>query len=343
MEPSFLLQCIFYDRPRLLQDVRARIHSPAELMDYVRNLSSNDPFKPTALKRLERVPMIRQCMSDQGIEWLGLCHAHYPDALAMLTDPPLGLFYLGKTTHLTDIFLGMVGTRRPSLIANDRLKSLLSGIGGYATVSGGALGIDAMVHAESLAMGIPTVAVLASGLDAMTPRTNQGLFQNIIQSGRGCIVSECPPGVVPKPYYFPQRNRLIAALATKLIVIEAAKRSGAVLTATLAAGLGRDVAAVVSGYGAPQSIGCYDLINDGAYAIGNDDGLCEFLGTIHSGRAVVSEDTDILMQVPMEPIHIEELSHKLTVPLDKMIEYVTRLSLNGDVIISSGQMVHRRA
>ena len=177
------------------------------------------------------------------------------------------------------------------------------------------------------------------------PKNKSIAFQKVIRSGRGCIISECPPGVVPKPYFFPQRNRLIAALSRKVIVVEAAQRSGAVLTANLAAGLGKDVGAIVSGFNSPQSVGCYLLMNDGAYVIGNRGMFADFLGIVgsHCSSDLIDISNDLLDSIPTEPIHVEDLSTQLAIPLDKMIEYVTSLSLNGDVIISSGQMVSRIA
>ena len=138
---------------------------------------------------------------------------------------------------------------------------------------------------------------------------------------------------------------MIAALSRKVIVVEAAQRSGAVLTANLAAGLGKDVGAVVAGFNSPQSMGCYLLMNDGAFVIGNRGMFADFLGILdpHSSLCSSENSNDLLESIPTEPIHVEDLSSQLAIPLDKMIEYVTSLSLNGDVIISSGQMVSRIA
>ena len=172
--------------------------------------------------------------------------------------------------------MALLGLERHPGLAPYRIETMMGLISNYCIVSGGALGVDAMVHDQALLRHLPTIAILASGLDCMMPQTNRPLFNRILDSGQGCIISECPPGVRPKAYFFPQRNRLIAALSSKLIVVEAAKRSGALLTANLALGMAADVGAMVGAFNSPQSEGCYELMNDGAMVIGNGADLCCF-------------------------------------------------------------------
>ncbi|MEK9727113.1 MAG: DNA-processing protein DprA [Candidatus Margulisiibacteriota bacterium] len=345
MPISFILQCLFYDRPRRMQKLKLLMHSEDQLLNYIDQLDNNDPFKTIAKDRFLTLGQVVAQMKAFKIHWLDSTHTLFPASVLELPDPPMGLFYLGDIQSLSAELIGVVGTRRPSITAHARVESILAEFYGLSTISGGALGIDALVHQFSLEFNVPTIAVLASGLDQLTPRTNARLFKKLIDSGRGCIISECPPGVLPKPYFFPQRNRLIAVLSTKLIVIEAAKRSGAVLTANLAAGFGKDVGALVSGYGAQQSEGCYELMNDGAYVIGNRKMLHDFLGTQmkQNGKDGLDETNQLLSMIPVEPIHIEDLALRLAMPLNKLIEHVTALSLNEDVVVFSGQMVRRNA
>ncbi len=347
MHISLLLQIVFYDRPRLLRTVRSKVHSLNELMDYLTALSVNDPFRSEGFLRLKRRYRILDQMRRHKIQWVPMEHSEYPAQLHQLFDPPAGLFYKGSLTMNSIKCLGLVGSRKASTMAPYRIESMMSVIRNYCIVSGGALGVDAMVHQRALDLNLPTVAVLASGLDYMVPQTNSALFQRIISSGSGCVISECPPGVRPRPYFFPQRNRLIAALCSKLVVIEAAKRSGALLTANLALGMAADVAAMVGAFNSPQSEGCYQLMNDGANVIGNFHDLCDFLGIEYPSKKSIpalvdSKLVQCLESIPVEPIHIHDLAQQFSVGIDKIIEYVTLLSLNGDVIISSGQMVSKR-
>jgi len=347
MQITLLLQSIFYDRPRQLQSLQTSLKTVSDVREYIHSLSYQDAFRSEALLRLNKREEMIHHMTHNDIGWLGMEHDHYPPQFHQLHDPPLGVFYRGQLLAHSLSCCGMVGSRRASVMAPYRIESIMRFVSGYCIVAGGALGVDAMVHDQALVQHLPTIAVLASGLDAMVPRTNQALFQRIIDSGQGCIISECPPGVCPKPYYFPQRNRLIAALSSKLIVIEAAKRSGALLTANLALGMAADVAAMVGAFNAPQSEGCYDLINDGAAIIGNHTDLLRFLDIDrpcvnelnHNGCDLLGQFLD---EVPVEPIHMDDLANRLCLSMDQVIENVTRLSLNGDVIISSGQWVSRR-
>ncbi|MGC6366362.1 MAG: DNA-processing protein DprA [Candidatus Marinamargulisbacteria bacterium] len=342
MPIKFILQSLLFDRPRLLAQFAATIQSEKDMQDVVLNLPATDPFRRILVKRLALLSNQYDQLSALNITWVDDDHPLYPAGFRQLTDPPLGVFMHGVLPASLSGAVAIVGTRRPSLLAASRVASLVQSLKGMVVVSGGALGIDAMAHQQALNQSYKTVAVLASGLDKMTPITNQGLFEQMIESGLGAVITECPPGTVPKPYYFPQRNRLIAAMTSKVIVVEAAKRSGAVLTANIAAGLGRDVAAVVGGYNAPQSEGCYELMNDGAFAIGNADQLAHFLGIQPLlGCAQPMQDDDLLAQIPAEPISIESLATQLDMSLTELIEEVTQMSLNGDVIISAGQQVHR--
>ena len=347
MQLSLLLQSLFYDRPRMNREVRSLVHDEQELMSFIHSLPDTDPFRSEAFLRMKRRYRLLDQMRKHQIQWVEIDHPHYPAQFHQLHDPPLGIFYRGDISLLSMKCLGLVGSRKASVMAPYRVESIMQLITDRCIVSGGALGVDAMVHGEAMACGLPTVAVLASGLDYMVPQTNRSLFQRILSSGNGCILSECPPGVRPRPYFFPQRNRLIAALCSKLIVIEAAKRSGALLTANLALGMAADVAAMVGSFNSPQSEGCYELMNDGAMVIGNHHDLCDFLGIDYKAQVKTSPIFDahvlqFLEVIPMEPIHIDDLALKLSLSIDKVIEYVTLLSLNGDVIISSGQLVSRR-
>ncbi len=346
MQLSLLLQSVFYDRPRMIRQLRGRVKNEDDLHQFIQTLAQNDPFRSEAQLRMKRRYRMLDQMRRHHIQWVDIEHASYPAQLHQLYDPPLGLFYKGKLVMNSTKCLGLVGSRKASVMAPYRVESLMSVVSDYCIVSGGALGVDALVHDHALSRKLPTIAVLASGLDQMVPQSNFSLFQRMIQSGYAGIVSECPPGVRPRPYFFPQRNRIIAALSTKLIVVEAAKRSGALITANLALGMAADVAAMVGAFNSPQSEGCYQLMNDGAAVIGNHQDLCDFLDLSIPQNTTASSTSPyehFLEDIPVEPIHIHDLAQRLSLSIDKLIEYVTVLSLNGDVIISSGQMVAKRA
>jgi DNA processing protein len=202
----------------------------------------------------------------------------YPVGLRDLESPPT-LFVLGATT--TAPAVAVVGTRRSTRYG----MSLAEGFGfalagsGWTTVSGLARGIDAAAHRGTLRAAGRAVAVLGSGIDVIYPVENTGLY-NAILDGHGAIISEYPPGTRPDRWRFPARNRIIAAIASAVVVVEAGEKGGALITARLAAELGRPVFVVPGDVDRPASIGCNRLIRDGAHPVLGVDDLIEELGLI---------------------------------------------------------------
>ncbi len=177
--------------------------------------------------------------------WLhaGGCAVHlgqpgYPAALLALSEPPPVLFIRGTLPALPGV--AIVGTRRPdpcgAALASQATAQFART--GAAIVSGGALGVDASAHRTALTLGVPTVAVLGTGVDVAYPPAHAALFAEIVAGG-GAIVSELLPGTGPQRGFFPTRNRIIAALAHTVVVVQAAQRSGARITARHARRLGR--------------------------------------------------------------------------------------------------------
>ena len=173
----------------------------------------------------------------------------------------------------------MVGTRkctRYGLSLAESFGAALAGAG-WTTVSGLARGIDAAAHRGTLAAGGEAVAVLGSGVDVVYPQENRDIYDQIV-AGRGAVISEYPPGTRPDRWRFPARNRLIAAISSAVVVVEAGEKGGALITARLAAEIGRPVFAVPGDVDRPASVGCNLLIRDGAFpALGAAD-LIEELG-----------------------------------------------------------------
>ena len=173
--------------------------------------------------------------------------------------------------------VAIVGSRRPAdaaLRLAGEMASAAAG-GGALVVSGLALGVDAAAHAGALEAG-PTLAVLGSGPDVAYPRTNRALYDRIVE--RGLVVSEYPPGTPPAPWRFPARNRIIAALADVVLVVEARARSGALITADHALDLGRDVLAVPGWPGFSGAAGTNGLLKAGAGLVEGPSDLIAWLG-----------------------------------------------------------------
>ncbi|MBI1862140.1 MAG: DNA-protecting protein DprA, partial [Deltaproteobacteria bacterium] len=201
-----------------------------------------------------------------------------PKPLSVTSAPPNKLFCLGNAASLLGPCIAIVGTRRPTgyglkvafEIARDLARS------GVCVVSGLARGIDGAAHVGALAGGGQTVAVLGHGLDRIYPKEHQRLALRILEMG-GALLSEFEVGVAPLPAHFPQRNRIIAGLSLGVVVVEAAERSGSLITAGFAADEGREVFVVPSRAGDTSFAGSHRLIQDGAKLVNRAaDILVEF-------------------------------------------------------------------
>ena len=210
---------------------------------------------------------------------MGICRvswreSSYPPLLREIYDPPALLFYRGVLSNPEKPLVAVVGTRKPSSQAAERAFNLGRELGeeGLPVVSGLALGIDSMAHRGNLEAGSPTVAVLGSSLDNVYPSSNRDLARRIIEGG-GLIVSEYPPGTGPLKWNFPERNRIISALARGTVVVEAPEKSGALITAKFALDQGRDLWVDSVGLSSPRGKGTALLAEDGAGVISSADAI----------------------------------------------------------------------
>ncbi len=197
-----------------------------------------------------------------GARAIALCEPAYPPLLRQIDDAPPLLYVLGDAALLARPAVGIVGTRNASLNGRRLAERFAADLGaaGSVVVSGMARGIDTAAHAAALKTG--TVAVLAGGVDVVYPPENAGLHRAIVASG--AVISEIAPGTEPQARHFPRRNRLISGLSRGVVVVEAALRSGALITARLALEQGREVFAVPGSPLDPRARGPNDLIRQGA-------------------------------------------------------------------------------
>jgi len=211
-------------------------------------------------------------LRERALAWLQQPHHHllgwsdpdYPPLLRNSPRPPLALFVDGEPSLLWQPAIAIVGSRVPSAggrdHAGDFSRALASS--GLTIASGLAAGIDAAVHRAALACGGSTFAVIGTGADIIYPRHHRDLQQQV--AAHGAVVSEYLPGTPPRTGHFPARNRLLAALTLGTVVIEAAERSGALITARLASEAGREVFALPGSLHNPMARGCHRLIREGA-------------------------------------------------------------------------------
>ncbi|GAB6052868.1 DNA-processing protein DprA [Magnetospira thiophila] len=234
--------------------------------------------RATAEREIEAARLI-------GARLIAAVEPDYPPLLTQTEDAPPLIYLLGHAHLLRKKAVAVVGARNAS--ANGRhLAERLSrdlGAGGLLVVSGMARGIDAAAHQGALASG--TVAVLAGGVDNIYPKQNQALYERIREVG--ALIAESPPGTVPQARHFPSRNRLISGMARGVLVVEAAPRSGSLITARLALDQGREVFAVPGSPLDPRSRGANDLLRQGATLVESAQEILDLLKA--SGSNVLKE------------------------------------------------------
>jgi len=235
---------------------------------------------------------------DAAVDWaavpghdvLTLADRDYPGALLNLPDPPPLLYVQGDPAALSRPAIAVVGARSATAggLADARAFAHHLAGQGWCIVSGLARGIDAAAHEGALQAGPQgggTVAVLGTGIDIVYPAGNRPLAERI--GGQGALVSEFALGAPPLPHQFPRRNRLVAGLARGVLVVEAARQSGSLSTARLAAEQGREVFAIPGSIHSPLSRGCHALIRQGAKLVETAQDITDELGAPDGGRAAV--------------------------------------------------------
>lgn len=283
---------------------------------------------------------IRAGWSRPGL-WAVCRHSErYPRSLDHLADAPAVIHGAGRPERLAELLAApaaaVVGARKASANGRESARVLGRGLSaaGVTVVSGMALGIDAAAHEGSLEAGANTIAVLACGADVAYPRNKEAMHARLRREA--VVISELPPGSSPYRWAFPARNRIIAALAETTVVVEAAERSGSLITADLAIGLGRDVAAVP---GSPldwRAAGTNQLLRDGASLVRDAvDVLDELAGAAphdlaEARRAVRSRQE---RQAPAEPLL------GLRAPLRELLDSIAEGNDTVDLLAGAPQRV----
>lgn len=229
-------------------------------------------FSPQLAERLHAGLADHKLLSDElqhidrlGISWCTISDPEYPELLREIHVPPTILFWKGATPANMVPAIAMVGSRAAGSYARRVAQELIPGLidAGCILISGGAIGADTMVHETTLASGGTTAAIIGSGLGRPYPATNKKLFERIIASG-GAVISTFPTMSEALPGNFPARNRIIAGMSRATVVLQAAEKSGARITALHALEQGREVCAVPGDIFDPLSAGCHRLICEGA-------------------------------------------------------------------------------
>jgi DNA processing protein len=211
-----------------------------------------------------RLELDLQWLSQPSHNLIMLGAPDYPTLLNEISDPPIALFAIGNLNLINEPKIAIVGSRRPTPIGAQIASRLASGLAefGIVVTSGMALGVDAIAHQAALDVGQTTIAVMACGLDLVYPQRHRRLFDEIAH--KGLLISEYPPGVPATKYAFPQRNRIVSGLSYGVLIVEAAERSGTLITARLAAEQNREVMVVPGSSLSAQYYGSHRLLRQGA-------------------------------------------------------------------------------
>ena len=278
----------------------------------------------------------------------------YPKRLKSIYDPPPLLYLRGALRGDEDPAVAVVGSRRTSLYGRSVTERLCQDLvrHGVTIVSGLARGIDTVAHTSALWVGGRTLGVLGCGVDVVYPRENRELFGEMIE--RGAILSELPMRSPPEGSHFPKRNRIISGLSLGVVVVEAGKRSGALITAACALEQGRDVFAVPGNVGAEGSRGTNQLIKQGAKLVeSSEDILEEIMPQWHKEGKEPSEPEDPGRGLPEEsrrlytllkdmPLHIDTIIRESQLDAGRVSSLLLDLELKGLIVQLPGKCFSRK-
>ena len=260
--------------------------------------------------------------AERGISIVIQNDADYPAPLREAYDPPLLLYVWGKLEQRDKHAISIVGSRRATHYGTQSTKKLAYQIAqaGFTIISGLARGIDTSAHEAAIAANGRTIAILGSGLAKLFPQENLALAEKIA-SGFGAVVSEFPLHTSPTKQTFPMRNRIVAAWARAVLVVECPAWSGSLITANLASEYGKPIFAVPGPIDKPSSAGCNQLIRDGATLVADASHILDDLGQLPFARqASITEPAASLPELPEEEAAVYAAVTADESPVDRIIE-----------------------
>lgn len=341
-----------------------------------------------AIQLAASIPAETQSQIDRTLEWveqpahyiLTLADPDYPQSLLTIADPPLLLYINGNPGRLSATALAVVGARSATPGGCETAKAFSHHLAshGWCVVSGLAQGIDAAAHEGALLAGpegAGTVAIMGTGIDRVYPARHRELAHRIAE--HGALVSELPLGMGALPYHFPMRNRIVAGLTRGVLVVEAARQSGSLITARLAGESGREVFAIPGSIHSPLSRGCHALIRQGAKLVETAQDITDELGeaigpaapgvprsrkraTPNANQAprhaaetptasnsdvadssVDMPDTPLLQALGYDPLHLDVLQARTGLDIPTLTTQLLELELAGDIVRMDGGRFQR--
>ena len=348
--------------PVAVRRLLARYGSAAVIRNAAPSALRETGLGPAAIEALhtdtepEGVVRDREWATADGHHLIALDDPRYPAHLADIGDPPPVLYVRGDPEVLAWPMLAIVGTRHPTPAGTDTARDFARHLAGAGLVIGSGLarGIDAAAHEGALAAQGLTVAVAGTGLDRVYPARHADLARRIAEAG--ALVAELPVGTRPSREAFPRRNRILSGLSAGTLVVEAAVRSGSLITARLALEQGREVFAIPGSIHNPVARGCHRLIRQGAKLVETGDDVLEELAPLLAGTMPCAEapaddepaapdDPDygrLLAQLDWEPRGVDDLAGRTGLDAGSVASMLLRLELDGRIRVLAGGLYQRR-
>lgn len=344
---------------KLKLNLLKRFKSTEDIWNYCMTKSTyiNEGIDEYKLKNLlksfwdkEKINNIKSIMEKEKIHIVNYNDCIYPEKLKNYEDAPSVLYYKGNLGKLNkNKSVAIVGSRSYSYYGENVTKIIADKLGknNINIISGMAKGIDTFAHTSTLKNNGFTCAVLGCGVDIIYPKCNKELYYEILKNG--CIISEVIPGTPPYAYNFPLRNRIISGISNLVIVVEASKKSGSLITASYALEQGKDVMAVPGSIFSEKSIGTNKLIKDGAYPLTSVEDVFQILNISYvdenERKSSFSNKTEekIFKIIKDSPIHIDDIIKVTNIDIKQLYEVLFELQFKNQITCLSGNYYVRIA
>lgn len=288
----------------------------------------------------EKIECFIDYINNNGIGYITIKSKEYPNDLNYVEDPPYVLFYKGNLDLLKGELAAIIGARKCTNYGREVAKIIGKELSenNITVVSGLAAGIDSIAQKSAINYKGKTIGVLGCGIDVIYPKSNKYLYEEIVRSG-GLIISEYLPNTPPLAYNFPRRNRIISGISKKIVIVEATKKSGSLITVNYALELGREIMAIPGPVINGNSDGCNKLIRDGATPFTEMQDLYDFFNIKNENDIIElknSYKSMLLEAINSEPKHLDDIIRVVNVDRKVLFELLFEMQNGNEIICLPG-------